>query len=265
MTPRLALCGLILAVCAFAAPQDTTGNRVVVPARNTSHPRVVNCSTSNGNITVKTYSGAEVIVEDGSTGANRPAANGMKRIRVPMRGLEVVEDDNVITIRNPAAGNNGMVISVPVETSLRLRSLSGEIRVNGVHGEVDVHTLNGNITLTNISGTVSADSQNGEVRVTMDRVDAGKPLAFSTFNGLVDLTLPPDFKSNLTVKTNHGAVFSDFDVMLGGATAVTQKNGSPDGRFRIRIDNVIRGAINGGGVDLTIRTFNGGVYIRKKK
>ena len=99
----------------------------------------------------------------------------------------------------------------------------------------------------------------------MDRVDAGKPLAFSTFNGLVDLTLPPDFKSNLTVKTNHGQVFSDFDVMLGGATAVTQKNGSPDGRFRIRIDNVIRGTINGGGVDLTIRTFNGGVYIRKKK
>ena len=36
-------------------------------------------------------------------------------------------------------------------------------------------------------------------------------------------------------------------------------------RFRIRIDNTITGSINGGGVDLTIRTLNGGVYIRKKK
>jgi hypothetical protein len=265
MRPRLALCGLTLSVCAFAAPQDTTGNRVVVPARNTSHPRVVNCSTSNGNITVKTYSGTEVIVEGGSTTVNRPGRDGMKRINVPMRGLEVVEEDNVITVRNPAAAGSAMIISVPVDTSLRLRSSQGEIKVDGVHGEVDVHTANGNITLTNISGTVSADSQNGEIRVTMDRVDAGKPLAFTTFNGLVDVTFPPDLKSNLTVKSNRGQVFSDFDVMLGGATAVTQKNGSPDGRFRIRIDNVIRGAINGGGVDLTIRTFNGGVYIRKKK
>jgi hypothetical protein len=31
------------------------------------------------------------------------------------------------------------------------------------------------------------------------------------------------------------------------------------------MDNTIRGSINGGGVDLTIRSFNGSVYIRKKK
>jgi DUF4097 and DUF4098 domain-containing protein YvlB len=130
---------------------------------------------------------------------------------------------------------------------------------------VEVHTLNGHVTLTGISGTVSADSQNGPIKVTMDGVDASKPLAFSTLNGVVDLTLPQDVKANLTVKTNHGAVYSDFDVTLGGSRALTERNGSADGRYRIRLDNTIRGSINGGGVDLTIRTFNGAVYIRKKK
>jgi DUF4097 and DUF4098 domain-containing protein YvlB len=99
----------------------------------------------------------------------------------------------------------------------------------------------------------------------MDSVDASKPLAFSTLNGLVDLTLPQDLKANLTVRNNHGAVYSDFDVTLGGSRALTERNGSADGRYRIRLDNTIRGSINGGGVDLTIRTFNGAVYIRKKK
>jgi len=263
MKPFLASTGLLFAVCALALAQDTTGDRIVVPARSTSHPRVVNCSLLNGSITVKTASGADVIVESGSPRAARSGPDGMKRIGMPNRGLEVVEEDNVITIRK-RAGNGNLVISVPVDTSLRLRSLAGPINVDGVHGEVDVHTLNGHVTLTNISGTVTADSQNGPIKVTMDRVEAGKPLAFSTLNGMVDVTLPADLKANLTVKSNRGAVYSDFDVTLG-ARAVTEKNGSSDGTFRIRIDNTIRGAINGGGVDLTIHTFNGPVYIRKKK
>jgi hypothetical protein len=36
-------------------------------------------------------------------------------------------------------------------------------------------------------------------------------------------------------------------------------------RFEIRIDRNISGTINGGGSQLTFRTLNGAVYIRKKK
>ena len=117
--------------------------------------------------------------------------------------------------------------------------------------------MNGHITLSDVSGTVSADSQNGPIKVTMDSVNNSKPLAFSTLNGMVDVTLPADLKADLTVKSNHGAVYSDFDVTLG-ARSLSDHN-------RIRIDNTIHGTINGGGVDLTIHTLNGAVYIRKKK
>jgi hypothetical protein len=261
----LASTGLILTACALAFAQDATGDRIVVPARNTSHPRVVNCSVLNGSITVRAYSGNEVIVEDGFSHASRPAPNGMKRIGMSSRGLEVEEEDNVITLRSRPAGNGNIVVTVPADTSLRLRSLSGAINVEGVHGEVDVHTLNGQIALTNITGTVTADSQNGPIKVNMDSVDQGKPLAFSSFNGVVDLTFPPDLKANLTVKTHNGAVYSDFDVTLGGTRAITRKDGSSNGSFRIRTDDTIRGALNGGGIELTVHTFNGAVYIRKKK
>jgi hypothetical protein len=266
MKPIVALAGLTLAVCSMAFAQDN-GDRVVVPAGNSSRPRIVNCSLLNGNITVKAYSGKDVIVDSGGSRGRQtssPSSGGMRRIGGSPRGLEIVADDSVVTIhKNP--GNGDVSIQVPIDTSLKLHTLSGHIDVDGVHGEIEVHTLNGSLTLNNISGTVSADSQNGPIKVSMDRVDGSKPLAFSSLNGVVDLTFPPDLKADLTVKSNHGSVYSDFDVTLGGSRAITERNGSADGRYRIRIDNTIRGAINGGGVELTIHTLNGAVYIRKKK
>lgn len=263
MKPILASTGLILAVCAMAFAQDS-GDRIVVPASNSSHARVVNCSLLNGSITVKTHSGDDVIVGTEASSSRQEHQGGMRRIGVSARGLEVVADDNVITVHD-RNGNGSVYITVPVNTSLKLHTLSGGIDVDGVHGEVEVHTSNGHLTLTNISGTVTADSQNGPIRVAMDSVDASKPLTFSTLNGVVDLTLPADLKANLTVKSSHGSVYSDFDVTLGGSRATTERNGSSDGRYRIRIDDTIRGSINGGGADLTIHTLNGAVYIRKKK
>jgi hypothetical protein len=262
MKPIWALAGLIVFVCATGFAQGS-GDRIVVPSRNSSHPRLVNCSLLNGKITVKTHAATDVIVEGEGGGQSPEEHQGMRRIGGDgVRGLEVVEDDNVITVREHPAGNRNVYITVPVDTSLKLHTLSGAIEVDGVHGEVEVHTLNRHLTLTNISGTVTADSQNGPIRVTMDRVEPGKPLAFSTLNGSVDLTLPADLKADLTVKSNHGDVQSDFDVTLGASRTVREKDGS---LYRIRIDNTIHGTINGGGVDLTIHTLNGSVYIRKKK
>jgi hypothetical protein len=264
MKPVLASTGIALVFCALASAQNPTGGRIVVPPRDGSHPRVVNCSTMNGAITVKTYGGTDVIVEDGSSRGAGDAPGGMKRIGPSPGGLEVTEDDNAITVHRHPSGNGDLVITVPVETSLRLHTLSGAIHVDGVHGEVDVHTLNGHVTMTGISGTVTAYSQNGPIKIAMDRVDPGKPMAFSAFNGEVDLTFPPDLKANLTVRSNRGAVYSDFEVTLGAHAAI-EKDGHSRGRSRGRGGDTIHGAINGGGVDLTIRTFNGAVYIRKKQ
>ena len=155
----------------------------------------------------------------------------MHRIGASSRGLEAVVDDNVVNVRN-RNGNGAVTLTVPVDTSLKLHTLSGGIEVDGVHGDMEIHTQNGHVTLNNISGTVTADSQNGPIRVTMDRVDSSKPLTFSTLNGLVDLTFPADLKANLTVKTSHGPVYSDFDVTLGGSRSLSERNNSGDGRYR---------------------------------
>jgi hypothetical protein len=262
MKPSSVLASLMLTVCALACAQESTGGRVVVPARNTSHPRVVNATVHQGSITVKTYSGNEVIVETGrERAATAPA--GMKRIDLP-RGLDVEEEDNVITVRTHPVGTVHLFITVPTDTSLNLKSHNGSIAVEGVRGEIDASSHNGQITLANVSGTVVANAYNGALEVAMDRVDPAKPMSFSTFNGPIDVTFPADLKANIKLKTNHGDIFSDFDVRLTGGLPITEKNNTPDGKFRVRTDRTIYGEINGGGAEVSFQSFNGRIIIRKK-
>jgi hypothetical protein len=261
------IANLMLTVCALASAQETTGGRVVVPARNTGHPRVVNATVHAGSIAVKAYAGNEVIVETDSPGETRERAAGapagMKRIDLP-RGLDVEEEDNVVTVRTSPGGSPHLVITVPTDTSLNLKSHNGGITVEGVHGEIDASSFNGQITLANISGTVVANAFNGALKVIMDRVDPAKPMSFSTFNGPIDVTFPADLKANIRLKTNHGEVFSDFDVKLTAGRPITEKNNTSDGKFRLRTDQTIYGEINGGGPEVRFQSFNARITIRKK-
>jgi DUF4097 and DUF4098 domain-containing protein YvlB len=264
MKLMLALTGIILTVCPIAVAQDS-GSRIVVPARNSSRPRKVDVNLMQGSVTVKVHSGRDVIIESGSERIERQPreSGGMRRIDVPNRGLSVEEEDNVITVRTRTPSNSSLVISVPADTSVTARSHNGDIEVDGLRGEFDVQTHNGKITLNGVSGTVVAHTANGTIKVVMDRVEASKPLSFSSLNGSIDVTLPADVKANLKLNSFRGEIWSDFDIKLGGG-ATTQPNNTPDGKFRVTMDRNLGGTINGGGADLSFHTLNGRITIRKK-
>ncbi len=240
---------------------------LVVPSRNSTRPRVVDISTSNGSITVRTTEGKDVVVESGGIRSDRDqrAPAGMHRIDVPSRGINVEEQDNTITVRS-TSGNDSVTILVPVDTSLHLRASNGTINVDGVHGEVDAESNNGSIKVLNVSGSVLASSHNSPVVVTMNQVDAGKPSAFSTLNGSIDVTLPGDLKAQMKMTTDNGSIYSDFDVNVSTGRASTQLYRSRDGKYRLTFDRTVQATINGGGgADLTFRSANGSIVIRKKK
>ena len=263
MKLMLALTGIILAVCPLAEAQDT-GGRVVVPARNSTRPRKVDVNLMQGNVMVTVHAGKDVIVEQGPIRQREPReSGGMRRIDLPSRGFTVEEEDNVITVRNRLSPNGNLVIFVPADTSLTARSHNGNIEAEGLRGEFDVQTNNGKIVLSHVSGTVVAHSLNGEITVSMDKVEANKPLSFSTLNGPIDVTLPADVKANLKLNTHRGEIWSDFDIKLGGG-ATTQPNTTQDGKFRVTMDRNLTGTINGGGVDASFYTLNGKITIRKK-
>ena len=210
---------LLLSTGALLA-QDTP-EKATVPLHDPSRPVHIHASLMTGGITVRGADTTEVTVEAHSRPGrevheSRPAgAEGMKRLELPGNsGLDVVEDNNVVTIKTTSWNHPAdLVITVPRRSSLELKCMNnGDIDVEQVEGEIDANNLNGKVTLKNVSGSVIAHSLNGAVLVTLDRIDAAKPMSFSTLNGEIDVTLPSNLKANVVMKTDHGEIYSDFEV-----------------------------------------------------
>ena len=269
------LAALILSSC-FLWAQDGS-EKITVPLGDPSRPVRVHAQLLSGGIAVRGADIRNVIVEVNSErgrGArehrNVPVkADGMKQLEMPGNsGLEIVERDNLVTInKTPWSGTSNLTITVPRRASLQLKCLNdGDIEVEQVEGEIDVTDLNGNITLKNVAGSVLAHSLNGEVWATLDRIDGSKPMSFSTMNGDIDVTLPPSLKANIVMKTDHGEIYSDFEVKLDSPSVRSTESGrQADGTYRLRFDRALRGTVSGGGPEFKFTSFNGQIYLRRKK
>lgn len=265
---------LALMLCAGTLLAQDTPEKVTVPLKDPARPAKIHAQLIAGGITVKGYDGKEVLVEARSRpgeGRHRqsPRADGMKALDMPANaGLDVEEDNNEVDIKVDSYTRPvDLVISVPRRSTLELKCMNGgDIYVENVDGEIDANNLNGKVTLKDVGGSVLAHSLNGEVFVTLNRIDPAKPMSFSTMNGDIDVTLPDSLKANLKMKTDHGEIYSDFDVKLNAASGGVSTGGrEKDGTFHLRFDRTLQGTVNGGGPEFQFISFNGQIYIRKKK
>ena len=288
----MALLGLVLLVGATALglAQDSKVDRAVVPLTTPGKPALIKAGVLTGGITVKGYEGKEVVVEarvreeklseGDEEDVAEPAGDeadkdevdksaGMKLIPVIGTGLEIEEQDNVVTINSESWKNAvDLVIQVPSASNLELSSTNdGDIVVENVSGAIEVSNVNGSNTLRNVSGNVVAHTVNGEILVTLSRVTPDKPMSFSTMNGDIDVTFPSDVKAAVRLKSQQGDIYSDFDVSLKPTAQKPAEEAvkSGKGKYRISFDRFLTGAINGGGPEFTFNTFNGDIYIRKGK
>jgi hypothetical protein len=274
MQKPIQLCAVLFAASLTGIAQEPP-QRANVPLSDPSRPAVVHASLMNGSITVTGYNGKEVIVEAHPRHENAreskpdPKAEGMHRLESRGTGLSVEENDNEFNIGVGSMNRTvDLNIQVPFHTSLKLRCLNdGDIKVERVSGEVDADDLNGSVKLLNISGAVVAHSLNEDVVVTLDQVTPGKSMSFSTMNGDVDVTMPADVKARVKLKADNGEVYSDFDVHpeANPVSPNMAETHGKDGRYRIQFDKVTYGSINGGGPEMQFTTFNGQIYLRKKK
>ena len=260
----------LAATAAFS--QDAQPDRVTVPFSDAARPKTLKAHLLNGGITVRGYDGKDAIVEARPESGRRrrpDRSDGLRRIDIGGSGLAVEESDNVITVGTRSMNDNiELTIQVPRNTSLKLSTVNGgNIIVENVNGDLDVNNTNGNATLTHISGSAIVHALNGKVLVSLDRISADKPMSFSSLNGDIDVTLPSDLKAKVKLKSDNGAVYSDFDIQLDASARnpIVQDSKSGHGKYRVQFDRATYGAINGGGPEMQFTTFNGNIYIRKAK
>jgi hypothetical protein len=259
----------LAAACAAVPLAVVAQDRISVPLTDPTRPATVRISVLNGSIVVKGSDSKEVVVEarvrpEDST---ERKASGMKRIPMTSTGLSVEEENNTVRISSDSHQRTiDLTVIVPRESSLRLQATNdGDITVSGVEGDIDVNNTNGAVTLTGVSGSVVAHALNDDLRVTFLRVNPAKPMSFSSLNGEIDVTFPSDLKANISIKSDNGEVYSDFDVTLATSASqpIVQEARGKDGRYKVKIDKTVRGTIGGGGQEIRFTNYNGDIYIRK--
>lgn len=263
---------VLLVFATGAALCQDQPDRVTVPFSDPARPKMLKASVLNGSIHVKGYDGKDAIVEArGETSRHRhnDRAEGMRRIDIGGSGLSVEESDNTIVVGTRSINENVEInIQVPYNTSMKLHDVNGgEITVDHIVGDVEVDVTNGKATATHISGSAIVHALNDRVLVTLDKITPDKPMSFSSLNGDIDVTLPADLKAKVKLKSDNGAVYSDFDIQVDASSRkpIVQDSSSGHGKFRVQFDRAMYGLINGGGPELQLTTFNGNIYIRKAK
>lgn len=256
-----------LALVAFAL--------ALLPARAEEWSKTYNISgradlqveTSDANIRVTTW--------DQNTIAAKVITT---RYKIGEGGIRVEErqtgDTVEIDVRFPhhdfvlgwRSGRVDVILQMPREGRVNLRTGDGKIDVAELKGDMDLHTGDGSINLDGVDGKLHATTGDGHIQAngrfdelelkTGDghvdvRARNGSSLRagwrLETGDGSVSLEVPGDLAADVDLHTSDGHIDLDLPVQAEG---------------RIR-QNEIHGKLNGGGSLLTIRTGDGSIHLRK--
>lgn len=255
--------------------QDAVKEQLTVALSAPGKPGSLEVSLVNGSIHVSGYGGKDVVIDAAthtqSSKKSEPTlpanAAGLKRIPAGNTlNLTAEERNNRVEISTESWKNPiDLTIKVPRAFSLKLSTVNhGDIVVENVSGELEITNVNGRIALNQVAGSAVANTVNGNLTATFTSITASAPMAFSTLNGKVDVTLPGNANVALKMKSDRGNVYSDFDVALSkGQPKVTRT--SQNGLTHLSTDDWTYGKINSGGAEVMMKTFNGDIFLRKAK
>lgn len=190
---------------------------------------------------------------------------GLKRISGGSMDLEVTEHENTVKVSSDSWSHKMKIeIEVPSGMDMNVSTYNdGDLVISNIQGAVELTNYNGEITAENISGSVVASTYNGEIKVTFDKVTENTPMSYSTYNGDIDITFPATLKATLRMKTDQGEIFSSFDMNMIKSGPV-QKKDERSGTYKVVVDEWVKGEVNGGGPEISMKNYNGDVIVRKK-
>ncbi len=152
-------------------------------------------------------------------------------------------------VRVSAGTVNGEMHVRDVTSDVSAVTVNGTVDVTNVGGEVRANTVNGRVDVSTRSGPVRANTVNGDINVRMGSLSRDGEMDFHTVNGSIVVETPPALDANVSLNTMHGSITSDWPVQLSG-------------RFGPRH---AEGTIGRGGRNITLRTLNGSVELRKAR
>jgi hypothetical protein len=260
--PKLALVALAGLLVTLPASADEWSKTYTISGRPD-----LRVETSDADIRVTTW--------DQNTIEAKVITTGYKIGEGGIRIDEHQSGDSVdLNVRYPHMGLNvgwshrrvEIIIQMPREGRVNLRTGDGKIELTGLKGEMDLNTGDGSEILDGVDGKLRAKTSDGHIRAhgrfseldlkTGDghvevRAAAGSSLGsgwrLETGDGSVSLDLPGDLAADVDLHTGDGHIDLDMPITTEGKIHEGQ----------------VHGKLNGGGSLLTIHTGDGSIHLGK--
>ncbi len=149
--------------------------------------------------------------------------------------------------RIAATTSGGSIHASRLAGEVILRTSGGSIVADGVDGDLSARTSGGSIELREIGGRVAAETSGGSVTASL-AAGNGAGGRLSTSGGGVTAYLDPAAALDIDASASGGRVVVDPQLEIAGEK----------GRASLR------GALNGGGPRLVLRTSGGGIRLRAR-
>ena len=175
-------------------------------------------------------------------------------------GLNINQSGNTVTISGTHRNHNSTDYHFTVPANIKLRINFGsfhsdDIHVRGMSNEVDIKSQVGDLKLEDVTGPIIASTLSADINVVFSSLKQSSPTSISSVSGDIDLTLPENSKGNFRLNTVSGEVYTDFDFEL--------MNKKPGNSFWP--GTAATAALNGGGVEFSVKSVSGDIFIRKAK
>jgi hypothetical protein len=267
---------MVMLISGVASAQDS--GEFIVPFSNPSGAMKLVVDIKTGSIKVKGTARKDVMVKyssekdedddhdrhdhDNDRKSNR---DGLKKISSGTMNLEASEYQNTVKITSDNwSAKIEVTVEVPSTINMKVKTYNdGDLDINNITGTVELINYNGAITATGISGTVVAETYNGDIKIAYDKLTPDTPLSYANYNGDIDLTFPAGLKASFKMKTKQGEILSGFDAQVQKSNPIT-KTESKTGVYKVQIDDWVKVDVNGGGPEISVQTYNGDIYLRKK-
>ncbi len=136
-------------------------------------------------------------------------------------------------------------IMVPRSANLEnIKLINGALSISGVSGPVKASSVNGSIKAERIGGEADLSTVNGPLEVDFNRIASAHPIALSSVNGPIHLSIPSDADAVLEARNLSGGIQTEF----GHA-------------WRESTGQRLRTTVNRGGPLIHLHNVNGGISI----
>jgi lia operon protein LiaG len=172
-------------------------------------------------------------------------------------GLSIKQEGNTISISGAHREADEAEYKILLPKNLRLKLdynswQAGDVVIKGMAGEVEAKSQVGDLKFIDVTGPIVAHTLSSDLEVTFTSIAQTSPSSLTSTSGDIDVTMPSSVKGTFKMSTISGGIYTGFEFDFGEETSLRRAGGQS-----------ATGKLNGGGVEVSLRSISGDVFIRK--